>query len=387
MGTILGTIVLPSANPSWTRHESPRGLDAVACPEPGNCRPYPNGHFCRTIDEVKAVANQRITPIVEAKMPKTTQAELLYMPPSDAERFLPEGPTALGVGQFSWVAIQHGPDAQFGSLNIFDVASGENRQFLLPGRPGFAKPTSQSGVFVVGCERELGLFNTADQSWQVLSSAIDKDVVGTIVNDGTIYADNLIFGTKDLEFKTKKAGLYLYRGADQQLIRLRADQICSNGKDVVDSGAGGLHLLDIDSPTRKVVRYRIDITNGKLSEPETVVDLAHLDGVPDGMTMTPDEQSMIISFYNPNAAAFGETHQYNLFNGELEQVWRTPHSPQNTCPLLLEMPDGSVKLIITTAVEHMPAERRSDSRQAGGIFIAETPFLTSPPTPVYPLKS
>lgn len=319
-------------------------------------------------------------------MTKTTNAELLFLPDSEAMRFLPEGPTSLGAGKFSWVAIQHGPTATSGSLNIFDVASGVNAQFDLPGRPGFAKPTSKPGVFVVGCERQLGLFDTADHRWSVLVDGIDSDVDGTIINDGTLYANNIIFGTKDLEFKTQKAGLYLYRGSDRKLIRLRADQICSNGKDVVDSGAGGLHLFDIDSPTRKVVRYTLDIKAGELSDCTTIVDLSDLQGVPDGMVMTPDEQSMIISFYNPNAAAFGETRQYSLLSGELEHTWRTPQSPQATCPLLLEMPNGSVKLIITTAVEFMPETRRGDSPDAGGLFIAETDFRTSPSTPAFPIE-
>lgn len=319
-------------------------------------------------------------------MTKTTNAELLFLPDSDAMRFLPEGPTALGAGKFSWVAIQHGPTGTNGSLNIFDVASGVNEQFELPGRPGFAKPTFKAGVFVVGCERQLGLFDTADRSWSVLADAIDSDVDGTIINDGTLYADNIVFGTKDLEFKTPKAGLYLYRGSDQKLIRMRADQICSNGKDVIDSGTGGLHLIDIDSPTRKVVRYTIDIKAGTLSDCTTIVDLSNLQGVPDGMIVTPDEQSMIISFYNPNPAEFGETRQYNLLSGELEHTWRTPQSPQATCPLLLEMPNGSVKLIITTAVEFMPKDRRADSPNAGGLFIADTDFHNAPATPAFPLK-
>jgi sugar lactone lactonase YvrE len=319
-------------------------------------------------------------------MTKTTNAELLFLPDSDALRFLPEGPTSLGEGKFSWVAIQHGPSAKSGSLNIFDVATGVNQQFDLPGRPGFAKPTTQPGVFVVGCERQLGLYDTSDRSWTVLVDGVDADVAGTIVNDGTLYANNIVFGTKDLEFKTQKAGLYLYRGSDQKLIRMRADQICSNGKDVVDSGTGGLHLIDIDSPTRKVVRYSLDVSAGELSDCTTLLDLTDLAAVPDGMIMTPDEQSMIISFYNPNAAAHGETRQYNLLSGELEHTWRTPQSPQATCPLLLEMPGGSVKLIITTAVEFMPEERRGDSPNAGGLFIADTDFRTSPATPAFPLK-
>lgn len=318
-------------------------------------------------------------------MPKHTVAELLFLPESDQERFLPEGPTALGIGRFSWVAIQHGPETAFGSLNIFDVEAGDNQQFLLPGRPGFAKPTSDDQIFVVGCERELGLFNISDQSWKPIARGVDGDVQGTIINDGTVYANNLVFGTKDLEFKTPKAGLYLFRGNDGKLIRLRGDQICSNGKDVIDLGDGGLSLIDIDSPTRKVVRYALDIDQGKIGDAETIVDLTDLPAVPDGMVTTPDEQSLIISFYNPNSAEFGETRQYSLFNGELEQVWRTPGSPQATCPLLLPMRDGSIKLIITTAVEYMPQERRADSPNAGGIFIADTAFRGPPVSNRLPL--
>ena len=320
-------------------------------------------------------------------MPDITIAELLYLPESAALRFLPEGPTPLGAGKFSWVAIQHGADANSGSLNIFDVAQRSNVSYDLPGRPGFAKPTTRAGTFLVGCERELGLFSTATGQWQTLVAGVDSHVSGTIINDGTLYGPNVIFGTKDLEFKTPKAGLYLYRGSDGQLIRLRDDQICSNGKDVVDAGAGGLCLIDIDSPTKKVVRYRIDMERGSLSAPETVIDVGDLESVPDGMTITPDEQSVIISFYNPNPAEYGETRQYSLLSGELEHIWRTPLSPQATCPMLLEMPDGSIKLIITTAVEHMPTERHAAAANAGGLFIADTSFASAPATPAWPLKA
>lgn len=318
-------------------------------------------------------------------MTQQTTAELLFLPDSEEKRFLPEGPTACRPSVFSWVAIQHGADSQTGSLNFFDIESGQHTSFDLPGRPGFAKPTSDPQCYVIGCERELGLFRLTDGSWTPLTSDIDGDVDGTIINDGTVYGPNLVFGTKDLEFATAKAGLYLFRAADQQLIRLRNDQVCSNGKDVMDAGDGGLTLIDIDSPTKKVVRYRLDLDAGSVGEAETVVDLTDLDGVPDGMVLTPDEQSMIISFYNPNPAAYGETRQYSLLNGALEHVWQTPGSPQATCPLLLPMQDGSIKLIITTAVEHMPAERRGDSPHAGGIFIAETNFRSPPVNPHFPL--
>lgn len=318
-------------------------------------------------------------------MNSTSDAELLFLPESDALRFLPEGPTAVAPGQFSWVAIQHGPQSSQGSLNLFDVATRTNRSFELPGRPGFAKPTDKKGVFVVGCERELGIFDTRDQSWRSLVQDVDAQVSGTIVNDGTLYDDNIVFGTKDLEFKTKKAGLYLYRGRDAKLVQLRSDQICSNGKFVVAAGDGQVQLVDIDSPTRQVVRYELDIESGQLSPAEVAIDLTSLEGVPDGMTVTPDGNSVIISFYNPNPAEFGETHQYELRTGQLQHIWRTAASPQATCPALLPMPDGSVKLIITTAVEHMPAERQDQSPNAGGLFIADTDIDQIPALQVWPL--
>ncbi len=319
-------------------------------------------------------------------MQESIAANLLFMPETEQLRFLPEGPTALAQGVFSWVAIQHGADSSIGSLNIYDVEAGSNKSFELPGRPGFAKPTTQEGVFVVGCERALGLFDIRDQSWKVLVDNIDDDVEGTIINDGTLYGDNVVFGTKDLEFKTAKAGLYLYRLSDNQLIRMRNDQVCSNGKDVVDAGDGGLHLIDIDSPKKKVVRYKLNIEKGELTDCETVVDLSDLPAVPDGMVLTPDEQSMIISFYNPNEAPHGETRQYSLFNGELERTWITLGSPQATCPLLMEMVDGTVKLVITTAIEHMPNERRENAPNAGGLFVGETRFRTAPATPRLPIS-
>ncbi|MEM7479470.1 MAG: SMP-30/gluconolactonase/LRE family protein [Planctomycetota bacterium] len=319
-------------------------------------------------------------------MTKTTVAEVLYTPDSEERKFLPEGPTCLSPGVFSWVAIQHGVAGTQGSLNIFDTATGANQSFDLPGRPGFAKPTDQEGIFIVGAERELGLFNIQDGSWDVLNDQIDADVEGTIINDGTLYGPNVVFGSKDLEFKTQKAGLYLFQGEKNRLIRLRNDQVCSNGKDVINMGEGGCSLIDIDSPTKKVVRYPIDVAAGTLGDPQVVVDLNDLPSVPDGMAMTPDEQSLIVSFYNPNPAEFGETRQYSLYDGGLEHIWQTPGSPQATCPLLLPMPDGSIKLIITTAVEHMPEERRAAAPNAGSLFVAETSFRSPPTQGAFPTR-
>ncbi len=306
-----------------------------------------------------------------------SEAQLLHEPATSELKFLPEGPFWLGKNRFSWVAIQHGASARFGSLNIFDLSNNSNASFVLPGRPGFARPTDVDDVFVVGAERELGLFNIKSKQWQPFCRGIDASVENTIVNDGTTWHDNIVFGTKDLEFKTKKAGLYLYRGRDGKLFQLRSDQICSNGKAVVAGDTNDLYLYDIDTPTRKIVRYALDIDRGVMSEAETAVDLSKATGFPDGMTLTPDGRSAIVSFYNPDPAEYGLTEQYSLKSGELEFSWRTPGSPQNTCPLLMPQSDGRVSLVITTAIEHMPKERYAGAPRSGCLFIGDTSFHAS----------
>lgn len=300
----------------------------------------------------------------------TSSAEHLFDPGDDLLRFLPEGPYPCGPDRFSWVAIQHGPNGTVGSLNLYDLRSKTNQSYPLPGRPGFAFPTDR-GRFVVGCERQVGIYNPSDGTWAPFIDGVDANVAGTIINDGVTWDGNLIFGTKDLEFKTKKAGLYLWRRADRRLIPLRSDQICSNGKCVVPVDEHQVLLYDIDSPTRQVVVYQIDMRTGQSDAPRVAVDLSHEAGVPDGMTMTPDGKSVIISLYQPDPAPVGRTLQIALASGQVEHIWTTQGSPQATCPQWV-CKDGKAALVITTAVEHMPATRRGEAPNAGSLFLVET---------------
>lgn len=308
-------------------------------------------------------------------------AEVLFRPESPELRFLPEGPYSLGSGRFSWVAIQHGAASGVGSINVFDLASGSNQSWLLPGRPGFAFPTDRPGVFVAGVEREVGLFDTATGRWTPFVERVDAQVSNTIINDAVVYDGNLIFGCKELEFRTPKAGLYLWRRHDHQLLQLRNDQICSNGKAII-STSDGLVLFDIDSCTKRIVRCRIDPEAGTVTDEQTVVDLTAEPVFPDGMILTPDEKSLIVALYDPGDPEAGQARQYSLEDGSLQQIWRCPGSPRVTCPQLLEH-DGSVWLLLTTAVEHMPDDQQARHPAAGSLFIARTNFPDIGAQPVF----
>ena len=298
------------------------------------------------------------------------QAEVVFRPGSDALAYLPEGPCAHGPGQVSWVAIQHGGDTEEGSVNILDLASGENRCHTLPGRPGFAFPTDNPSVFLTGFERKVGFFDVESADWVGAFGEVEGEEEGTIINDGVICGNGVLFGTKDVAFAAPKAGLYLWLPEMKVPVHLRGGQTCSNGK-VIITRAGESFLLDIDTPTKMVVEYPLDLENQRLGEPRTVVDLQEVDAYPDGMVITPDGQSVIIAMYNPNDVEAGEARQHSLTNGELEATWKTPGSPRVTCPLLMEV-SGKVVLLLTTAVEHMTEEEQARHPNAGCLFQGAT---------------
>ena len=300
------------------------------------------------------------------------ETKVLYLPDDPTLRYLPEGPIHAGASRFSWVAIQHGPDRMEGSLNLFDLATSENRNYPLAGRPGFAFPTQDPDVMVVGLERQIQRFHLVTGQTDPLCTGIDGDVSGTIINDGVVFPGGIVFGTKDLEFKQQKAGLYYWRARDRALIRLRDDQICSNGKVMTPQG-DRWNLWDIDSPTQTVVHYELDAEAGTLGKPTIVVDLRNEEVFPDGMVLSPDGKSIIVAIYNPQDASHGEARQYGLSNGALEAVWTTPAAAQVTCPLLMAW-EEKIWLVLTTAVENMSPEQQQRQFHAGALFIGETSF-------------
>jgi len=293
-------------------------------------------------------------------------AIVAFRPGDDALAYLPEGPCQYGDGKISWVAIQHGGESLQGSINILDLATGLNQQHVLPGRPGFAFPTEDSNVFLVGAERKVGFYDIKLDQWVDSPGEVRGEEDGTIINDGVVYRDGVIFGTKDVAFTDPKGSLYLWRPGMDEPIHLRGGQTCSNGK-VILTREGNEFLLDIDTPTRLVVEYPLDGDGQQLGEPRTVLDLRAVSSYPDGMVMTPDGQSIIIAMYNPENVREGEARQHSLADGQLEALWKTPGSPRVTCPLLMEL-GGETALFLTTAVEHMPEEEKAGQPNAGCLF-------------------
>jgi sugar lactone lactonase YvrE len=315
-------------------------------------------------------------------------AQPYFEPTREELRFLPEGPRVLrnhpGGALLGWVAIQHAADLREGSINVLDLASGRNRSFPLPGRPGFFAETASPGVVLVGLERRLVYFDllTGDLEETGVQVASDERL---IINDGLAVDGGVLFGTKHLEFNLPIAALYFFDSATRRVRTVLDRETCSNGK-FLRRDAESATLIEIDSTPRTITRYRLDARLEHVLEQSLVTAADSLPAIPDGLRPSPGGEdgpggeSVIVAFYNPGAVADGVAQQLRLSDGAVLCEWRIPGSPRVTCPEFVEV-EGKVKLVFTTAVEGMPAETRRLAFGAGNMYIADTPFHKMPAPP------
>lgn len=317
---------------------------------------------------------------------RTTDAVPLLAPEADEDGFLPEGPRVFTLDDrpaLLWVNIQTAADATEGTLHLRYWDTGGTESWTLPGRPGFALPTTRPGVVLVGADHRVGTLDLDTWEWTTLGT-VPEPHPRTIINDAEVTPDGraVVFGTKDTSFAEPCAGLYLLTLGDNRVSQLLGGQTCSNGK-VFAAGPDGLTLYDIDTPTKTVVRYRLDVAARRLDPLGVALELRHEPGFPDGMADGGDG-TVVVAFYNPEPVTAGRAVRYDLRTGEALEEWRTPGSPRVTCPCLVQRVDG-VKLVLTTATEGMPADQRPLCPDAGSLFVADTRFQTAAATPLVEL--
>jgi sugar lactone lactonase YvrE len=310
----------------------------------------------------------------------TTEAKVFVAQESEADRYLPEGPQSVVVNgreAIAWVNIQLSHDARRGAVHLRFWDTGERRTIPTTGRPGFLAPTDRPNVVFVGQDKEVGTLDLASGVWTALAK-IPDDHPRTMINDGRVVPGGraVVFGTKDFDFKEPVASLFLYKVDDGTISILADRQTCSNGKVFHRGADGALVLYDIDTPRRAVTRYRLDVARSTLTPDGIALNLDRVEGFPDGMVDAGD-RTVIIAFYNPKHAPYGLAMRFNLISGNFVEQFATLGSPRVTCPLLVQR-DGQWKLILTTAVEGMPAEQRSQTPNAGDLFIADTELVDVP---------
>src|SRR5262249_45799816 len=219
----------------------------------------------------------------------STEARVFVRFDNEEDRFLPEGPRVtltphtMDAAPLVWVNIQTAADSTHGAI-LWKLWEAPKPEVIpQPSRPGFVLPTENILWLFVGRQKELGWVNMLTRQWEPLTSIPDSNP-RTIINDAEIVPGGtaVVFGTKDTKFADPIAHLYLYTLADNRVSVLADKQVCSNGK-VFASDRRGLILFDIDTPTRKVVRYRLDVVARRATPDGVAIDTAGVPGFPDGM--------------------------------------------------------------------------------------------------------
>lgn len=298
-----------------------------------------------------------------------------YRPETPALRFLPEGPRAMRNYPFpdpllGWVAIQESFTELRGSVNLLNLRTRENDIHPLPGRAGFFAETDRPGVVVVGLERDLVLYDLRERKPLGPPFPVSADP-RVVINDGLAVEGGLLFGTKHVTFQERIACMYFFESAARRLHVLHAAQICANGKFLAGGG-----IVDIDSPNKTLDYYSFDRSNCALGERRIIADFRDTPLFPDGLRPSPDGESVIVAFYNPQAAPEGLAREFRIRDGEVLAEWRLPGSPRVTCPEILWL-DGRVRAVFTTAVEGMDPL----VPLAGTMFVGDTAYDRVPEPP------
>ena len=300
------------------------------------------------------------------------QAEPFYLPATDALRFLPECPRVLRSrpDTLGWVAIQESAESDRGSLNLLNLRTLANDSHPLPGRPGFFAETDREDVVVIGMERTLVLYDMRRRRIASEPFVVTEDE-RVIINDGLSVEGGLLFGTKHTTFKERIACMYFFETALGRLHTLHAEQICANGKFLHNGG-----LVDIDSFNKTLDYYPVDMHAHRLGERRIIADFRETPLFPDGLRPAPGFGSVVVAFYNPEAAPEGVAREFAISDGAVRNEWRLAGSPRVTCPEVLRL-DGRVRVLFTTAVEGM----NPVMPKAGAMYIGDSPYTEVSPAP------
>lgn len=282
-------------------------------------------------------------------------AELIF----DAKAKLGEG--ALwddASGKLYWV------DIEGGSFNIFNPVTSRNVAFSIGKRVGTVVPADSSHV-LLAVEDGMAILNieTGDLSYR-LRTGIHHE--GKRFNDGKCDPQGRFWvGSMSLNDIPAAGSLYCIT-EDFVLIEKVQGVSISNG---IVWGVSGDVMYYIDTPTRQVVRYSFDPSNGEISEKTIVVHVPDGMGYPDGMAI--DNEGMLwVALWG----GFGVA-RFDPVTGKLLQKIYVPAPNVTSCAFGGK--DLST-LYITTARVDVAEDELKKYPLSGGIFSVDMPVKGLP---------
>ena len=218
-----------------------------------------------------------------------------------------------------------------------------------------------SGGLAVATERGFALL---DEDGSVLALPDVWDDQSVRMNDGACDAmGRFLCGSMAYGATPGRGALYRL-DPDRSVRRLLDDVTISNG---IGWSPDGTTAYYVDTPTRRVDAFDYDLERGELSERTCAIDLGHVDGMPDGLTVDADGGVWVALWGG------GAVHRY--VDGALDIVVELPAAQVSSC--VFGGPNLD-QLFITTSAEGLDTPEPA----AGALFVAD-PGVLGLPTAAY----
>ncbi|SEF85603.1 Sugar lactone lactonase YvrE [Parabacteroides chinchillae] len=215
-------------------------------------------------------------------------------------------------------------------------------------------PETDSTV-IVAFQDEIARVNLCNQSVTSIASIPDEN--GTIrCNDGKCDpAGRLWVGTMSLNATPQAGKLYCVLPDGMVITKITKVSI-SNG---IVWSANKKYMYYNDTPTRKIVRYRYDVSNGDILYDGVAVSIPSEQGLPDGMTIDSEDNLWIAQW-----GGFG-VYCYNPYTGDLLAKVEVPAPNVTSCAFGGRSMD---ELYITTARSGLSDEELKKYPLSGSLF-------------------
>ncbi|AHC51879.1 hypothetical protein SUSAZ_07930 [Sulfolobus acidocaldarius SUSAZ] len=207
--------------------------------------------------------------------------------------------------------LYEGPIWAYNSLYFVDIPKGElhtlkddgsHRVVKFPTYVSSLQPNGRGGI-IVTAGKGFYLVQDKDQI-SLLYEVKDWDSRNRF-NDGKCdQMGRYWIGTMNLEEKYPTGGLFVL-DFNMKFRRVLTDVTISNG---LAWSLDNRYLYYIDSPTRKIFRFKFDLEKGEISQREVLIDLREYEGVPDGMTID-SEGNLWVALYGGGAVLRVDTEK------------------------------------------------------------------------------
>ena len=209
-----------------------------------------------------------------------------------------------------------------------------------------------------------GIFAASrDGALKTLLAPIELDDPSIRCNDGKCDANGRMWvGTMAFDFTAGAAALFTF---DSKILKeVVSDLTVSNG---IGWSLDQRKMYFIDSPTKRVDIFDVDLESGELRNRRVFASLTDLDAFPDGLTTDEDGGVWVALFGG------GEVRRFDA-SGELTHIVELPVKQVTSCCFGGE--DMS-ELFITTAQNGMDSDALAREPLAGSLFRAKTAFKGS----------